>query len=130
MYEKCQLPPDWNAYDQACEDQQMSIEPAQFFGCNPYGNAAAIEEMQAAHAAPPTTTEGELRAADGARNATGSGLRRIQLMEGEEESCRTEDEKADDFWRKEAVNTVLKPPSPKSLLLKVLKWVSHSNVGC
>lgn len=46
------------------------------------------------------------------------------------ETCRAEDEKADDFWRKEAVNTVLKPPSPRSLPLKLLKWLSHPSVGC
>lgn len=47
MYKKCDTSPDWEGYGQASEDLQSSIEPKQFFGCNPYGNAAAIEALYA-----------------------------------------------------------------------------------
>lgn len=46
MSTKCQSSVDWESYDQACEEQQMSIEPTQFFGCNPYGNLAQIDFVQ------------------------------------------------------------------------------------
>lgn len=43
---ECQTSPDWDALHAEEEQSQQSIEPTTFFGCNPYGNAAQIEDVQ------------------------------------------------------------------------------------
>lgn len=43
MSKTCQSTPDWDAYQDACEESQSTLNPEHFFGCNPYGNAAQNE---------------------------------------------------------------------------------------
>lgn len=48
---KCQFTPDWDAFDQAEQDAQASLDPTTYFGCTPdprapYGNQAFIDDNQ------------------------------------------------------------------------------------
>ena len=59
---KCQSTPDWDGYQSYSESNQVSVEPADYFRCQPgqnpyYGNQAVLEELECRDETSETSTE-------------------------------------------------------------------------